>query len=249
MCNYAEVQTSLHAVDTQRAGYGLTPVYRTGGVPARASDRVFAELVAAIRDLRLTPGQSLSEAEVAEELQVSRTPLREAIARLVEHGLVQVVPQVGTKVSRISLGDVEEARFIRESLEVAAFELASTDTERDVRRLRELLTVQQRAYRSRDPEAFFAADEQMHEQIFAMSGHPGAWRTVQRAKLQLDRLRRLSLPEPTTLKQLVGDHTRIVDALEHGEVAEGRDHISIHARRVLEHAPALRRKHPDYFIE
>ena len=105
----------------------LVPVIRDGGAQ-RASDRVYATLSAAIRDLSLAPGRSLSETELAESLNVSRTPLREAIARLVDAGLVQVVPQVGTRVALIRLSDVEEARFVRENLEVAAFEVACTDS-------------------------------------------------------------------------------------------------------------------------
>ena len=61
----------------------------------------------------------------------------------------------------------------------------------------------------------------MHQQIFLMSGHPGAWQAVQRMKVQLDRLRRLSLPEPATLNELLAEHRLIVDALEQGLVERG----------------------------
>lgn len=224
----------------------LTPISRRQG-GSRTSDRVFAELLAAIRDLRLEPGQSLSEPDLAKRLHLSRTPLREAIARLMDLGLVEVYPQVGTQVSLIRMSDVEEARFIRESLELAAFEEACASPARDVSALRELLERQEAAYADGDLRAFFAADDALHEQIFALSGHPRAWQVVQRRKTQLDRLRHLSLPEPRTVRELIGDHTLIIDALEHGRTAEGRAHISAHARRALAHAPRLREKHPDYF--
>jgi GntR family transcriptional regulator, rspAB operon transcriptional repressor len=226
----------------------LAPVGRVR-TQTRASDRVYSELVAAIRDLRLPPGASLSETELAEKLHVSRTPLREAIARLVENGLVSVVPQVGTRVELIRLHDVEEARFVRENLELAAFEAACLKAERDVRVLRGLLEEQERSHRLNDLDGFFAADEALHAQIFALSGYPGAWQAVQRMKLQLDRLRRLSLPEASTVRVLIDEHTAIVDALEAGDVSVGRQHISRHARRVLDHGPTLRAKYPDYFTE
>ncbi len=70
----------------------------------RTSDRVYAEIAAAVRDLRLPPGQALSETELAERLGVSRTPIREAIARLVDSGLVSVMPQVGTASAPDSAG-------------------------------------------------------------------------------------------------------------------------------------------------
>lgn len=229
-------------------GLDLDPVVRTHGV-GRISDRVFDQLSRAIRDLRLPPGRLLSEYELTEELHVSRTPLRAAIARLADAGLVQVLPQVGTLVSRIRMADVEEARFVRESLEMAAFEAACSSPDRDVSELRSLITLQQIAADRDDNEGFFTADEAMHGVIFALSGHPGAWVAVQRMKLQLDRLRRLSLPDSATVLALVKEHIAITDALELGQVAIGKELIRRHARRVLEHAPRLRAQHPDYFTD
>jgi len=211
------------------------------------SDRVYEELAAAIRDLRLPPGASLSETELAVRLQVSRTPLREALARLVDAGLVVVVPQVGTTVALISLEDVDEARFIRESLELSAFAQVCTKPDLDLSGMHALLDVQERCHAEDDLDGFFKADEALHASIFALSGYPGAWQAVQRMKVQLDRLRRLSLPEPSTIRTLIDEHRLIVDAIERRDSRGGRVVISQHARRVLKHGPALRAAHPDYF--
>jgi DNA-binding GntR family transcriptional regulator len=224
----------------------LTPVGHVG-VRTRASDRVYAELAAAIRDLRLPPGAALSETELAQQLQVSRTPLREAIARLVADGLMAVVPQVGTRVEPIRLRDVEEAQFVREHLELGAFSAACRRRERDVGRLRELLATQQRSHARRDVEAFFTADEALHEEIFRIGGYPGAWRLMQPVKFQLDRVRRLSLPEPATVRALITEHTDIVDALEAGDGRAGRSQLTRHVRRVLAYAPRIQSSHPQLF--
>lgn len=226
----------------------LSPVTRDRA-PARTSDRVYDELVSAIRDLRLAPGASLSETDLAERLHVSRTPVREALARLVDAGLVRVVPQVGTRVGLISLRDVEEARFVRESLEVAAFEVVCADPAPDVSVLRELLDRQEHSYRTEDYDAFFAADEALHGEIFSLSGYPRAWQAVQRMKLQLDRLRRLAQPDLASVRELIDEHTKIVDALEAADLPTGRALISRHARRALELGPSLRAEHPDYFTD
>jgi DNA-binding GntR family transcriptional regulator len=224
----------------------LAAVGRTR-VRQRASDRVYEELAAAIRDMRLPPGASLAEIDLAEQLHVSRTPLREALARLVEGGLVSVVPQVGTRVELIRLYDVEQARFVRESLETAAFAVACEAADRDVAALRELLARQNAACDAHDLDAFFAADEALHARIFAMSGFPASWQLMQPMKMHLDRLRRLSLPEPETVRRLIDDHQAIVEALEAGDADGGSAHIRAHARRVLEDASSLQAKHPDYF--
>lgn len=231
---------------------GVPPALSSVGrlrVRHRISDRVYEELAAAIRDLRIEPGASLSETDLAEQLQVSRTPLREAIARLVDGGLVSVVPQVGTRVEPIRLHDVEQARFVRESLETAAFAAACEKPERDITGLRTLLTEQERCHEAHDLDGFFAADEALHRQIFEMSGYPGAWQVMQPMKMHLDRFRRLSLPDPETVRVLIDDHTAIVDALESGDAVHGHAHISKHARRVLEIAPGLQGRYPGYFAE
>lgn len=224
----------------------LTPVVRPA-VRVRTSDRVYDELMMAIRDLRLPPGASLSETELSEHLQVSRTPLREAIARLVEIGLVTVVPQVGTHVALIKLSDVEQAQFIREHLEVAAFDAACRKDDRDLSALRATLDRQRRAHKNGDFDAFFDADEAFHEGIFELSGYPGAWRALQPVKLQLDRLRRLSLPEPSTVAELIDEHQAILSALEMADIRRGKSAVSKHARRVLRYGPALMHEHPDLF--
>ncbi|WP_133908900.1 GntR family transcriptional regulator [Actinophytocola oryzae] len=225
---------------------GLAPIVRGRGAN-RTSDRIFAELEAAICDLRLEPGRLLSETELAGRLGVSRTPLREAIGRLVDVGLVDVTPQVGTRVAMIRASAVEEARFIREALEIAAYRDAAALPHRDVGRMRGLVQLQESAARTRDLEAFFAADEAMHEQVYVLGGHFGAWQAVRRIKPQLDRVRRLGLTDAGLLDTLIAEHAGIVDGLESGDTEAGVAHLRTHCRRVLTTLPALRVSHEHYF--
>ena len=224
----------------------VRPVIRGG---ARVSDQVYAALEVAIRDLTVLPGQPLREHDLAEQLDVSRTPLREAIARLVDAGLLTVVSQVGTRVARISMRAVRDAQFARQALEVSAFELVARDPDRDVLTLRSLLDRQTAARRADDFDAFFHADDALHAEIFRMAGYPGVWDDVVRRKVHLDRLRRLSAPDADTIDELIGEHGAIVDAAEAGEVVAGADHIRIHASRILDLQPRLQAAHPGYFTD
>ncbi|RIQ18981.1 GntR family transcriptional regulator [Jiangella rhizosphaerae] len=217
---------------------------RRGG---RTSDKVFEQLMEAIRGLRLLPGQPLSETELARELGVSRTPVREAIARLADAGLVDVVPQVGTTVSVIRLAEVEEARFIRESLEVAALKDAVPLSAADAAGLREVIERQRKALDAGDLEGFFGLDEALHERIFTLSGHRGAWTTVQRTKVHLDRMRRLVLPDRALIAEVIAEHDGIVDALESGDVATAERRVRAHAGRVPHLKGELQRDFPGYF--
>lgn len=226
----------------------LTPIDRISQL-RRTSDRVLEELTNEIRTLRLAPGQILSEKELARQLGVSRTPIREALARLVDTGLVVVVPQVGTRVELIRLSEVEQARFMREHLEVAAFEAAAQSPTADTTLARRFLAEQHAAATAGDLTRFFAADEMMHEQIFMMCGYGGVWQAVRRAKLQLDRLRMLSEYDPGTLVQLLNDHEHILDAIEAHDVDAGRQHIRSHARRASEKMAALRERYQHYFSD
>ncbi len=232
--------------DTGRLELALRPVDR-GSAETRASDRVYATLLGAIRRLDLAPGSALSETDLARRLGVSRTPIREAIGRLVDQGLLEVVPQVGTRVARIRMAEAEEARFVREHLEIACLREVCKLPGRDVAALRAAVVRQQRAHRAGDLDGFFEADEEMHRTVFALSGYPGAWQAASQKKLHLDRIRRLSLPGPGTIAELIGEHRAIIDAIEAGDGRSGAALLRRHARRALRYAPDLRADHPDLF--
>ncbi|WP_198663927.1 GntR family transcriptional regulator [Jiangella endophytica] len=217
------------------------------GRGGRTSDKVFEQLLEAVRSLRLLPGQPISETELARELGVSRTPVREAITRLAEAGLVDVVPQVGTTVSVISLAEVEEARFVRESLEVAAVKELVPLAPGDAADLRQVIAGQRQALDAGDPEGFFELDETLHARIFALSGYPGAWTTVKRSKVHLDRMRRLVLPDRPFVDGVLTEHVGIVDALESGDLVAAEERVRAHARRVPLLKAELKREFPGYF--
>jgi len=86
---------------------------------AAISPQIYERLRRAITTLELAPSESVSEKDLAQKLGVSRTPVREALIRLADEGLIDVLPQRGTFVAPIRLQDVEDAQFIREALEVA----------------------------------------------------------------------------------------------------------------------------------
>ena len=92
----------------------LTRIPRLAGSPAGPA--IYATVRDAIVSAELEPGRQISENELAARLGVSRTPVREAFARLRDDRLIEIVPQLGTFVSRISVADVDDAQFIREAL-------------------------------------------------------------------------------------------------------------------------------------
>jgi len=210
----------------------------------------YAAIRSAIISTHLEPGRQLSENALAAQLGVSRTPVREALARLREDRLVEVVPQLGSFVSRISVSAVDDAQFIRVALECAAIRLATDRAEpADIASLRALLARQEDAREEDDSGRFFALDDDFHCAISELSGRGITWAIVSRANSHLDRVRRLSLAHPSYLAEMASEHRQVVDAVESGEPEVAEQALRHHLRMVLSDLPAIRLAHPDYFVD
>jgi GntR family transcriptional regulator, rspAB operon transcriptional repressor len=230
------------------AGELISLAERRSGVPART--QVYATLRDAIIRAELPPGRKLSENELANWLGVSRTPIREALVRLRDERLIAIVPQLGTFVSRISPQAVSDAQFIREALECAAIrEGAVLATEDEIAALEENLRAQERADARSDFDAFYVLDEDFHKMLCDLSGHAMVWAVSQRAKGHLNRIRRLSMPEPGYMMEMIGEHRAVVAAVAEHDPDEAEQTLRHHLRMVLSTLPAIREQHPDYFEE
>ena len=147
---------------TERVPLRAVPDAAKAPPPKRGPARPFVH--AAIRDAivraELPPGAKLSENELADRFGVSRTPIREALGRLRDDRLVQVVPQLGTYVSRLSIQAIGDAQFIREALECAAIRPAAEQAgEEDIAALEENLRSQERVRDSGDLDAWYLLDD------------------------------------------------------------------------------------------
>jgi GntR family transcriptional regulator, rspAB operon transcriptional repressor len=210
--------------------------------------QTYAILREAIVTLRLAPGHPVSENELAAQLGVSRTPVREAIIRLAGDGLVEVYPQRGSAVSRISEHEVREAQFIREALERAALvNTAERLGDGDTLRLEAILAEQRAAHATGDVAGFLAADDALHRTLIEIGGHHQVWPVIHGAKGHLDRVRWLSLPTPDMIEQLIAEHTAIVAALARGDLADADRRLTAHHRLVLDKLPGLAGQHPELF--
>jgi DNA-binding GntR family transcriptional regulator len=220
---------------------------RNGGVNTRA--RVYTSLRDAIVRADLAPGRQLSENELAASLGVSRTPVREALVRLRDDRLVEIVPQLGTFVSPISDGAVADAQFIREALECAAVRAAAARVSAaDLAALDALLEAQERSEDTQDFDAFYELDDRFHQMICDLSGR-SVWRITQRAKGHLNRIRRLSLPMPSYIAEMIAEHREIVARLAEHDTDGAESALRHHLQMVLREVPRIREQHPDFFEE
>jgi DNA-binding GntR family transcriptional regulator len=221
---------------------------RARGTPAR--DQAYSALRDAIVSAELEPGRRLSENELADRLGVSRTPIREALARLREERLVAIVPQLGTFVTYIDEDAVADAHFVREALEVNAVRLTATrSAPGDLLALRDNLDAQERAEADDDAAAFARLDDALHRLLCDLSGRRVAARISERARGQLDRVRHLSLPEAGYRGQMLMEHRAVVAAVAAGDPDAAERELRHHLRMVLSSLPDIRRAHPEYFQE
>lgn len=216
--------------------------------PATRTTRraVYEELRRRVLNLELPPGAPLSENELAAELGVSRTPVREGLILLSEEGLVKVFPKIGSFVSRVDPERVAEAQFLREAVELAS--LDDVPAEPDplvVAELRENLALQQLA--DGDLERFFELDEEFHRGLLRLAGHERAWPTVAAAKGHLDRARRMGLHENASPTVFVNQHASILDALLTGNREDARPLMRKHLRTVFADIERVRRRSPELF--
>lgn len=179
-------------------------------------DQAYALLRKQIVNLSLPPELALIEQEVAAALDVSKTPVREALIRLAREGLVQVVPKSGSYVTAISLDRYLEACFIRTQLETGCVKrLAANGTGMAEQvKLRALLTEQRKALKENDDAQFFELDEAFHRTLFELAGLSSAWEIMQTAKAEIDRVRHLKRYFGIRQRRLViQEHAAIVDAI------------------------------------
>lgn len=221
---------------------------RTAGTSAR--DQAYAALRRAIVGAELEPGRRLSENQLAELIGVSRTPVRDALARLRDERLVAIVPQLGTFVTFIDEEAVADAHFVREALEVGAVRIAVKETAPEaIHALRANLEAQQRAVDADDAAAFARLDDDLHHLLCDLSGREVAWRLSERTRGQLDRVRLLSLPEAGYRGQMLAEHRAVVDAIAAGDAPAAERELRHHLRMVLSQLPAIRAAHPEFFQE
>ncbi|MCQ8781529.1 GntR family transcriptional regulator [Mangrovibrevibacter kandeliae] len=194
----------------------------------------------------LSPGARLSEQDVAAIYRLSRQPVREAFIRLAEEGLVEIRPQRGTFVRKISEDEVMDARFVREAIEADIVRAAARQADPAlVRELRHLVE-RQAATADGDAFAFMRLDEAFHRLIADAAGRRRAWTILQTIKAQMDRVRYLTAAEfPKDL--LITQHLAIVAAVETGDADSAEAAMRQHLRKILQDLPAIVAAHPLFF--
>lgn len=217
---------------------------------ATASVQVYQQLRAQIIALDIPPGAALSENDLASAFGVSRTPVREALLRLADEGLVEIVPKSGTTVSRIPYAQLGEAIVIRRALEeLAVREASRRATKSQITGLWALVERQREAARADDRNGFHAADEAFHAAIAEVAGYPGIWHLVNQVKVQVDRIRHLTLPESGRMLRVTKEHAAVLSAMEKRDGDKAIAAMRNHLNGLESSLPDIRRRNPEFFVD
>lgn len=221
-------------------------------VPGVGAPPTVGSILDAIRNdiitLRLMPGKRVSENELARHFGTSRTPVREALLRLVDQGLVEVWPQRGTFIMPISLAAVQRARFVRNAVEVAVFKRAAQEglPGNILSELDEILTMQESSKDS--PEDFTIADDAFHRAVANGIRMGDIWSLLEREKAQFDRLRFLSLPNVTPVDLLIEQHKAMLSAVKRRDPAAAEAAVHVHLSEVLKVTEQLAQRYQDLIV-
>lgn len=212
------------------------------------ANRVYLSLRKAIVGLDYAPGEMLRKAEICEVLNVSRSPVSEAVARLAADRLVDVHPQAGTYVSRLSMEEIREGTFIREALELAAIEhVARHVTDEQITLLKRNMRIQRAMLDDHDQIGFYEQDARMHDLIMSFTGFRRLSRIAESARSQVDRARQLLLPAPGRLRDTYREHEVIVSAIEDRSPALAREALRHHLSQLVSRLALFAKEQPALF--
>jgi DNA-binding GntR family transcriptional regulator len=209
---------------------------------------VFGRLRQQIVGLDLVPGTVLSRSELQERFGVSSTPVRDALLRLEEEGLVEIFPQHTTRVTLIDPAHARTGQFLRRSVETEVVRcLADAPHPAVVSRLDTLIRRQRAFADIPDVAAFMDADLAFHQALYEAAGVSGLWPVVRRQGGHIDRIRRLNLPAPGKMMEILADHEAITRAVAEKDHVRALAVLRSHLSRSLDGIETLRSAHPTFF--
>jgi DNA-binding GntR family transcriptional regulator len=216
----------------------------------RAAPQVYEWLRDRIISLEYAPGTTLSRTDLVKRFGLSQTPIRDALMRLAGEGLVDIFPQSTTRVSPIDLRQAIQTHFLRRSLEVEIVrQLALESAKPFVPRLKAIVAEQRTQYAAADLTAFEANDKAFHRLLYESAGVPDMWTLIRDRSGHIDRLRRLDLPSPGKIEQILASHAGIVESIEASEALAAQDRLRLHLSGTLSHIDDIRAAYPSYVRE
>lgn len=201
-------------------------------LPVPVRDKAYEALKEAIIRGRLRAGQRLVEAQLAETLNISRTPLREAILKLQSEGFVQRLSSGGAQVTPLSADEIRHLYAIREVLEgLAARDAAERITDEQLERLDQLTRELEAIEASTDLERVARVGEQFHRIVLEASGNRQLAEHLRQLRGQIQRYRYLTIQVVGRGRAAAGEHAALLEVLRKRDSAEAEKVARWHIRQ------------------
>ena len=202
-----------------------------------------------IMSFQLVPGTAISEQDISSQLDISRTPVRDAFVRLAQLKLLDIVPQRKTTVSRIHTEQLDDSCFMRQAVECAIIKQACEKFPKThLKRLENNLAREQQAIAKSDNNSLFKLDEVLHKTIFDGCHRGRIWDYLTQTDLNYLRARVLVTMSRVNQMEIVFDqHRRIVEAIKNQDEQAALDVMGPHVVRVLPLLKGLKEFYPTYF--
>jgi DNA-binding GntR family transcriptional regulator len=195
----------------------------------------YETLKAAISSGELQPRERLNETVLAKRLKMSRTPVREAIQRLLNEGLAETGPD-GAWVAALSVKDIRSLEQANRALQSLAAELAASEgSDEDMARLEELMARMEACAGVEDIDGWITADRAIHRQLFQMSGNRWLVRLLLQMEALIGRVRYIGIRAPGRMKDATGEHRRFVEAIKSRDPEAPRKAMHDHLVVVEQH--------------
>lgn len=213
---------------TERLGRGMKMAEAEGAAEATNVQRVYRRLRTDILEYRLSPGTALTETDLAERYEASRTPVREALARLEQQGLVTRAGR-SYQVRIYSLDEIEDIYDLREALEKMAIRLViERDPATALRDFHAQLETYPAAMRAGDINRYNELGRQFHLTIAAHCGNPRLQAEIAKVHDQIRMFRSVEPREARSMERGLDEHLRIVRAVEARDVTLAEAEIRYH---------------------
>lgn len=216
-------------------------------------DSIYYSLRKAIIELNLKPGEPLVVKEIAQKLEVSRSPVRDSIIKLGKEGLVDILAQRGTYVSKIDLKRVEEEQFIRSSLEEKAILLfmnqynANSNIKNSIIKLESLIEMQKTSLKNQDYTSFLDYDDEFHSIFFNIAEKDMSWNLIESISGHYRRLRLITLWDLEISEDVIKQHRQIIQYIKEKNVDMILQSMHQHFTRIVSQTDYIVKKYPTYF--
>ena len=212
------------------------------------SRKVFEYLYNDILFLKLKPGQLIKEKEISTKLDVSRTPIREALLKLEDEGLVEIYPQRGTYISKISIESVYESHFIRESIEIATVKNAiEYGTDDFFKELNDINNKYKNMLTDNNIDMLYKIDEEFHKKLSTFSFKRKIWDLLNTIKTDMNRVRLLGLNDPGRPILVHEEHQIILDSIIKKDNHEAEIAVKKHLKYIFKEIKSAKNKFEMFF--